>query len=102
MANTLVFSNGDHAEHRPVVVVRAPLRPLDYLVFLQRTSTCFHLAGVDHSRDPALGLDRRGKWVFEYQRSVRADIFESHQFEYRGALDADYLARLLSEWEAQP
>lgn len=102
MANTVVFSNGDHAENRPVVVVRAPLGPLDYLVFLQRTSTCFHLAGVDHLRDLALGLERPGKWVFEYQRTVRADEFESHRFEPRGTLDPEYLARLLAAWEAQP
>jgi hypothetical protein len=102
LADTLVFNNGDHAPARPVVVVRVPRRPLDYVTFLQRSSTCFHLPGVDHPADPALGLDRKGRWVFAYQRSVRSDEFEDYQFEYRGNLDPEYLARLLEAWEAQP
>jgi len=101
MANTLVFNNGDHADTRPVVVVRSPQHRLDYVVFLQRTSTCFHLPGVDHAPDSALGLERPGKWIFAYQRTVRADEFEDHRFECKGELDADFLPRLLGEWEAQ-
>ncbi len=102
MADTLVFNNGDHAETRPVVVVRAPSRWVDYVTFLQRTSTRLDLPGVDHPVSPSLGLERPGKWIFDYQRSVRADEFLAYRFEYRGDLDPDYLTSLLAAWEAQP
>lgn len=102
LADTLVFNNGDHAEARPVVVMRAPRRWMDYVTFLQRTSKCFHLPGVDHPPSPSLGLDRRGKWIFDYQRSVRADEFLAYRFEYRGDLEPEYLRLLLAAWEAQP
>lgn len=102
MANTLVFNNGDHADVRPVVVVRAPRRPMAYVTFIQRTSTCFHLRGFDHPADPTLGLDRDGRWVFDFQRSIRADEFSSHRFDNRGQLETGYLTALLEAWEAQP
>lgn len=102
MATTLVFNNGDHAEVRPVLVVRTPRRLMDYVTFIQRSSTCFHLRGVDHPADPQLGLDRAGRWVFDFQRSIREDEFSSYGFDYRGQLEVQYLTGLLEAWEAQP
>jgi hypothetical protein len=102
MANTIVFVNGDHAENRPVVVVRAPRHRLDYVTVIQRTSTCMHLPGVAHTKSDALGLDRDGKWIFDYQRAVRADEFLGLAFELRGSLQDDEIAALLDAWEAQP
>ncbi len=102
LADTLVFNNGDHADARPVVVVRPPRRRMDYVTFIQRSSTCFHLAGVDHPAEPSLGLDRDGRWVLAFQRSIREDEFSSYGFEFRGKLDDVYLSRLIDAWEAQP
>jgi hypothetical protein len=75
---------------------------MDYLTVIQRTSTCFHLPGVDHAKCAELGLDRAGKWIFDYQRAIRADQFTQYSFELRGALSPSELKELLDEWEAQP
>lgn len=102
MANTIVFANGDHAEDRPVVVVRAPMYRLDYVTVIQRTSTCFHLPGVDHAKSDELGLERNGKWIFDYQRAIRSDQFTDYSFELRGVLPPAEVEELLEAWEAQP
>jgi len=102
MAHTVVFVNGDHAEDRPVVVVRAPAHRMDYVTVIQRTSTCFHLPGVDHPKSDELGLERAGRWVFDYQRAIRADQFTEYSFEMRGVLSPSELEELLEAWEAQP
>jgi hypothetical protein len=102
VAHTIVFANGDHAEDRPVVVVRAPQHRTDYVTVIQRTSSCFHLPGVDHAKSDALGLERDGRWIFDYQRALRADQFTKYSFELRGALSPAEVQELLEAWEAQP
>lgn len=102
MAHTIGFANGDHADVRPVVVVRAPRHAMDYVTVIQRTSTCFHLPGVDHPKSAALGVERDGRWIFDYQRAIRADQFSRYSFELRGSLSPAELEELLEAWEAQP
>lgn len=102
MVNTVVFNDGDHAEYRPVVIVRAPKRETDYLVVIQRSSTCFYLPGVEHPASPSLGLDQRGKWVFRFQRSVRGAEFLGHSPELRGTLGEDEIEALVTAWENSP
>ena len=75
LTGTLVFNNGDHAEFRPVVVVRAPQRSEDLLTTIQRSSTATWQRGIDHPADRSLGLTLDGRWVLDYQRSARCDHF---------------------------
>lgn len=98
MTTTLIFTNGDHAIERPVVVVRAPRHTLDYLTVIQRSSTATSQRGVDHPRDPALGLDRDGRWVLQYQRAARCDEFLSVA-RHAGRLPDAYLEPLIEMWE---
>ncbi len=98
MTATLIFTNGDHAIERPVVVVRAPRHKLDYLTVIQRSSTARTQRGVDHPRDLALGLDRDGRWVLEYQRATRCDEFLSAA-AHAGRLPDAYLDPLVEMWE---
>ena len=52
MTNTLIFVNGDHAEFRPAVVLRAPQYGLDYVTVVQRSTTPKPAQkGIDHPRD---------------------------------------------------
>ena len=98
LVDTLVFVNGDHAEKRPVVVVRAPKHDLDYMTVVQRSSTVRDRRGVDHPRDPDLGLDKDGRWILDYARTVRADQFLGGA-EYRGRLASRWLEPLIAAWE---
>jgi hypothetical protein len=98
MTATLIFTNGDHAIERPVVVVRAPRHKLDYLTVIQRSSTATTQRGVDHPRDLALGLDRDGRWVLDYQRAARCDEFVSAA-THAGRLPDAYLDPLVEMWE---
>ena len=98
MTDTLVFTNGDHALERPVVVVRAPRHAVDYVTVIQRSSTAKLQKGVDHPKDAGLGLDRDGRWVLEYQRSRHCDEFLAAAI-YRGRLDELYLEALIAMWE---
>lgn len=98
MTATLIFTNGDHAFERPVVVVRAPRHKLDYLTVIQRSSTATTQRGVDHPRDLTLGLDKDGRWVLEYQRAARCDQFLAAARQ-AGRLPDKYLDPLVAMWE---
>lgn len=98
MTATLVFTDGDHAVERPVVIVRPPRHTLDYLTVIQRSSTATTQRGVDHPRDLVLGLERDGRWVLEYQRAARCDQFLSAA-TFSGRLPDKYLEPLVEMWE---
>lgn len=98
MTDTLVFADGDHALGRPVVVVRAPRNAVDYVTVIQRSSTAKEQKGVDHPKDAALGCNRDGRWVIEYQRSAHCDQFLATG-TLRGRLDDAYLVPLIAMWE---
>lgn len=98
MTGTLIFVNGDHAIERPTVVVRAPRHRLDYLTVIQRSSTVTTQRGVDHPRDLALGLDKEGRWVLDYQRAARCDLFVAAA-RYAGILSDPFLEPLIEMWE---
>lgn len=98
LTDTLAFANGDHAATRRVVVVRAPRNQLDYVTVIQRSTTAKALKGVDHPVDQALGCDRPGRWVLEYQRSARCDQFLAAA-DHMGSLDEAYLVPLIEMWE---
>lgn len=98
MTDTLVFVNGDHALERPVVVVRAPRHKLDYVTVIQRSSTATTQKGVDHPHDETLGLDKKGRWVLDYQRTTRCDQFVSAG-THTGRLSDTYLKPLIEMWE---
>ncbi len=98
LTGTLIFANGDHALERPVVVVRAPRHEVDYLTVIQRSSSATTQRGVDHPRDLALGLDRDGRWVLDYQRAVRCDAFLPAA-THAGRLPDEYLGPLVEMWE---
>jgi hypothetical protein len=100
MTASLIFANGDHAFARPVVVVRAPRHRLDYVTVIQRSSTATTRKGVDHPRDPTLGLDRDGRWVLDYQRSARCDQFLCSGIPL-GRLGDQYLEPLVEMWEQE-
>jgi hypothetical protein len=98
MTDTLIFNNGDHAIERPVVVVRPPRHKHDYVTLIQRSSTPKDQKGVDHPRDDGLGLNKNGRWVLDYQRSVRCDELLGVS-DHRGLLPAAYLDPLVEMWE---
>jgi hypothetical protein len=98
MTDTLIFVNGDHALERPVVVVRAPRRAVDYVAVIQRSSTAKTQEGVDHPKDAALGLNKDGRWVLDYHRARRCDEFLAAS-TLRGRLDRAYLEPLIAMWE---
>lgn len=98
MTSTLIFTNGDHAAERPVVVVRAPRHEFDYLTVIQRSSTATTQRGVDHPRDPSLGLNKDGRWVLDYQRAARCDRFLDVA-RCVGRLPDAYLNPLVELWE---
>lgn len=98
LTDTGIFLNGDHATHRPVVVVRAPRTVTDYLTVIQRSSTVKACDGIDHPADPSLDLDRDGRWVLDYQRGVRCDEF-LRSAEHKGMLSDLYLGPLIDKWE---
>lgn len=98
MTGTLIFNNGDHAIERPVVVVRAPRHKHDYVTVIQRSSTPKDQKGVDHPRDDTLALNKDGRWILDYQRSVRCDEFLIVA-DHRGHLPDAYLHPLVDMWE---
>jgi hypothetical protein len=98
LTETLIFANGDHATARPVVVVRAPRNKLDYVTVIQRSTTATTRQGVDHPVDDALGCDRPGRWVLDYQRSARCDQFLGTA-GHTGELGDAYLLPLIEMWE---
>lgn len=98
MTDTFLFSNGDHALERPVVVVRAPRHAVDYVTVIQRSSTPKDQKGVDHPKDAALGLNKDGRWVIDYQRATHCDQFLAAG-TLRGRLDDTYLEPLVAMWE---
>jgi hypothetical protein len=101
LIHTVMFVNGDHAAQRPCVVVRAPRHDLDYITFIQRSTTPGSKAGVDHPGGFIPELDLDGRWVLEYQRSVRNDTFASAASPRLAVLDDEYLVPLLDAWENQ-
>ena len=88
LTGTLVFNNGDHAEFRPVVVVRAPQRSEDLLTTIQRSSTATWQRGIDHPADRSLGLTL----------SARCDHFLASANRL-GRLHAEWLDPLIAAWE---
>lgn len=99
MTGTLIFNNGDHAVERPVVVVRAPRLEHDYVTIIQRSSTPkANQKGVDQPRDDTLGLNKDGRWILDYQRSVRCDELLAVA-DHRGRLPDAYLAPLVEMWQ---
>jgi hypothetical protein len=98
LTSTLIFNNGDHAEFRPLVVVRAPRRPEDLLTTIQRSSTATWQKGVDHPADRELGLTLDGRWVLEYQRAARCDVFLASASPL-GRLGPEWLEPLIAAWE---
>lgn len=101
MAKAIVFNDGDHAEDRPVVIVIAPRERTGYVTVLERTSSRFDLPGVAHAASTELGLERNGKWVFEWQRSILGSAFTDSAFELRGSLPESELDLLIEDWERQ-
>lgn len=99
MVSTVVFTNGDHAAVRPCVIVRAPGHPLDYVTFIQRSTTPGNRPGIDHPKGLLPGLDLDGRWVLAYVRSVRNDTFAASTSKLVGQLEATYLEPLLAAWE---
>lgn len=99
MTSGLTFHDGDHADRRPTVVVRAPQVPLDYLTVIQRSSTAGpDLKGIDHPRDPNLGLEKDGRWVLDYARAARCDEFLACS-QHVGHLGDEWLTPLVQAWE---
>jgi hypothetical protein len=98
MTGTLMFVDGDHATLRPVVVVRAPARPLDYVTVLQRSTTATTQPGIDHPKDPGLALNKDGRWVMAYHRAVRCDQFLAGSTKV-GRLHDTWLEPLVEAWE---
>ncbi|MFZ6005789.1 MAG: hypothetical protein ACOYXM_17840 [Actinomycetota bacterium] len=98
MTGTLIFNNGDHAIERPIVVVRAPRHRHDYVTVIQRSSTPKEQKGVDHPCDETLRLNKDGRWVLDYQRSVRCDELLAAA-DHCGTLSDAYLTPLVEMWE---
>lgn len=101
MARTIIFTNGDHAELRPCVVVRAPSHALGYITFIQRSTKPGRRPGIDHPKAELPGLDQPGRWVLAYERSVRFDTFAGSTSSFVGRLDDTYLAPLMEAWAKQ-
>lgn len=101
MVNTVIFTNGDHAPVRPCVIVRSPHHPLDYVTFIQRSTTPGNRPGIDHPKGLLPGLDVDGRWVLAYERSVRHDTFAASASGVVGQLSDTYLQPLLEAWENQ-
>jgi hypothetical protein len=101
LVHTVAFSNGDHALVRPCVVVRAPRHKLDYVTFIQRSTTPGGKAGVDHPAGLMPGLELPGRWVLAYERSLRIDSFAASASTCVGLLDDAYLRPLLDRWESR-
>lgn len=86
MLSSMVFYDGDGAEHRPVVAVRAsptlsttspsssdPPRPTTSL-------------GSPPPADPSQGLDNDGQWVLDFRRSVRWNQLAASLIRHFGRL----------------
>jgi hypothetical protein len=101
MVHTVIFTNGDHAQLRPCVIVRAPRHDLDYVTFIQRSTTPGKRAGIDHPKGLLPGLDLDSRWVLAYERSVRNDTFAASASQIVGTLEGKYLLPLLEAWENQ-
>lgn len=98
--DTYVFNNGDHADHRWVVVVRPPASASDYVTVMQRSSTQFDKPGVDSPVGSISCFTKAGRWVVEYCRSLRWFELEAavqHQCGHLSATDAD---AVVAAWEA--
>lgn len=101
MTRTIIFTNGDHAELRPCVVVRAPAHELDYITFIQRSTKPGNKPGIDHPENEMPGIDLPGRWVLDHERSVRSDTFLGSTSAFVGRLPDTYLLPLLEAWSNQ-
>lgn len=96
---TIIYSNGDHAETRWVVVVQPPEGPTDLIGVVQRSSTVFDGIGCDSSMDSLTCFSKEGRWVFKYHRLVAADLFVPAITHRCGELPEPERTNLLTAWE---
>lgn len=97
---TVVFADNDPKDERPVVVVREPVHLSDMMTVIQRTRTRFDLPGLDDPARPDLGLVV-GKWIWGWQRGLRAHEFLAAHPELLGRLLEADLEALIEAWEQQ-
>jgi hypothetical protein len=94
-----IFADGDDKEARPGVVVRVPLQPSDLVTVVERTTTRLDLRGLDHPADPSLRLNKPGRFVLRFTRSVTSELFCPPNVEIVGRLPDEYLHPLIKMWE---
>ncbi len=94
-----IFVDGDPKSVRPVVVVRAPRGKGDLMTVVERTSTRMELRGIAHPADPQLGLDRDGRWVHRFTRSVTETLFRPPNVQLLGILSPPFLDEVIRMWE---
>lgn len=98
--DTYVFANGDHAEHRWVVVVRPPRDHRDYLTVIQRSSTEIEREGVSSPLGELGCFTKPGRWILAYQRTVRWQEMEPAVQHQCGLLAPESVSALVAMWEA--
>lgn len=98
--DTYVFANGDHADHRWVVVVRPPRDHRDYLTVIQRSSTNTEGDGVNSPLGELDCFTKPGRWILAYQRTARWEEVESAIQHRCGRLASESVRALVVMWEA--
>jgi hypothetical protein len=94
-----IFLDGDPKGGRPVVVVRPPRGAGDLMTVVERTSTRLDLRGIAHPADPLLGLDRDGRWVHRFTRTVAETLFRPPNVQLLGILGPPFLDDVIRMWE---
>lgn len=97
--DTYVFSNGDHADHRWVVVIRPPATENDFVTVVQRSSTARGTAGVPSPARSIGCFTKDGDWVLRYSRTVRWFELAPVIAHECGQLPGAELTQLIAAWE---
>ena len=92
---TVLFQPPDKKPHRPFVVVDAPLTMRGRIAVVART-TDTNAAGIAHSADPALSLDKDG--VFALLKSVEAQEWTPRNAALCGQLPPAVLQQVIRRW----
>lgn len=94
---TWIFGGSDPKPERPCVVMREPTSTTDLVVVITRTSDT-DVRGVQHPKDPSLGLNKPGAFSLRHLRSAEARLFLAAG-QLRGSLPEPYLTQVKELYE---